>query len=290
MRAVGAWVLSMIALAVPARAQTVVPDPAVILFAPGSAEVTSEARNALLGFLRPPRPPGFRGQCLRGHADRGPTSEALAHDRARAIAAVMARQGIDPRDIEMEAMGDRLPARLAPPGRAEPMNDRVELSACPGPRLAGVAQARDRALDVAVLPAFVNALAPRVARAMGCTVPDLPRQAMQAPPFICPDGVPAAYVPVLILLRVAGTHRVAVVLEWPRGFGGEEGRWRASAAAGSVLDLFGLPTAPVLAMLAAEPGAARRIDMTAGSLRAEVEAGPGPLRRLRVVPTGADGP
>lgn len=290
MRVLLASLLSVAALASPAPAQPVVPDAAVILFAPGSAEVTADARNALLGFLRPPRPPGFRGQCLRGHADRGPAADALALDRARAVAAVMARQGIDPHDVAIEAMGDRLPARLAPPGRAEPMNDRVELTACPGPRLAGVAEAEARALDVAVLPIFVTALAPRLARAMGCTVPELPRQAIQIPPFACPDGVPAASVPMLTVLRVAGTHRVAVVLEWPGGFGGPEGWWRASAAAGSVLDLFGLPAAPVLAALATEAGAARRIDVTAGNLRAEVEAGPGPMRRLRVVPTNADGP
>ncbi len=289
MRILLAWLLLALA-APPSRAQGYVPDGAVILFAPGSAVVTPEARDVLLGFLRPPRPPGFRGHCLRGHADRGLDAEALAFARARSVAAVMARQGVDAADVAVESAGDRTPARLAPPGRPEPMNDRVELAPCPGPRLAGVAEAEARALDAAVLPAFVTALAPRIARAMGCSVPELWRGVIEAPPLLCPAEVPASAVPVLTVLRVAGTQRVAVVLDWPGGIGEGDAWWRASAAAGAVLDLFGLPVAPVLAALAAEPGAARRLDVTAGGLRAEVEAGPGPLRRLRVVPTVADGP
>ncbi len=291
MRVMLAVLLGMLALATaPARAQGYVPDGAVMLFAPGSAIVTPEARDVLLAFLRPPRPPGFRGHCLRGHADHGPGAEALALARAWAVVAVMRRQGVDTADVALEAAGDRTPARLAPAGRAEPMNDRVELRPCPGPRLSGVAEAEARALDAAVLPAFVTALAPRIARALGCATPDLWRGAVEAPPFLCPPEVPPSAVPVLTVLRVAGTRRVAVLLEWPGGIGEGEAWWRASAAAGAVLDLFGLPAGPVLAALAAEPGAARRMDVTAGALRAEVEAGPGPLRRMRVVPTGADGP
>ncbi|HWT11029.1 MAG TPA: OmpA family protein [Roseomonas sp.] len=291
MRVLLAGMLGWLALAsAPARAQPYAPDGAVMLFAPGSAVVTPEARDVLLAFLRPPRPPGFRGHCLRGHADRGPGAEALALARARAVVAVMARQGVDPADVAVDAAGDRSPARLAPPGRAEPMNDRVEMRPCPGPRLAGVAEAEARALDAGVLPAFVTALAPRIARALGCPEPALWRGAMEAPPLLCPAEVPPAAVPVLTVLRVAGTRRVAVVLEWPGGIGEGEAWWRASAAAGAVLDLFGLPPGPVLAALAAGPGAARRADVTAGAMRAEVEAGPGLLRRMRVVPVDGDAP
>ncbi|MBR0651443.1 hypothetical protein GXW78_17365 [Roseomonas terrae] len=289
MRIGPAVLLGVLALALPAQGQAV-PDGAVMLFAPGSAVVTPEARDVVLGFLRPPRPAGFRGHCLRGHADHGPRAEALALARVRAVAAVMARQGVDPADVAIEASGDRMPARLAPAGRAEPMNDRVELAPCPGPRLAGVAEAEARALDAAVLPAFVTALAPRVARALGCSVPEIARTALEPPPFLCPPEVPPDAVPVLTVLRVTGTRRVAAVLEWPAGIGEGEARWRASAAAGAVLDLFGLPADGVLATLAAEPGAARRMEVSAGGLRAEAEAGPGPLRRMRVVPVGGEGP
>ncbi|MEO3472804.1 hypothetical protein AAFN86_13120 [Roseomonas sp. CAU 1739] len=289
-RILPAILLGMTVLAMPARGQLFVPDGAVILFAPGSAEVTVDARNALLGFLRPPRPPGFRGQCLRGHADRGPGAEALALARAQAIAGVMARQGIDPRDVALDAVGDRVPAKLAAPGLAEPMNDRVELRPCPGPRLAGVAEAEALALDVAVLPGFIAALAPLVARALGCAEPELWRGAIEVPPFQCPTAVPASAVPVLTVQRVAGGRRVAVVLAWPTGPGDGEAWWRAAAAAGAVLDLFGLPVGPVLTALAAGPGEAPVVEVSARGLRAEVEAGPGLLMRLRVVTADADDP
>lgn len=290
MRVLPIVLLVVAVLAMPARAQLPVPDAAVILFAPGSAEMTPEARDALLGFLRPPRPAGFRGQCLRGHADRGPGAEALALARARAVAVVMLRQGIDAGDVAMEAVGDRVPARLAPPGRAEPMNDRVELHPCPGPRLAGVAEAEARALDVAVLPGFVAALAPLVARTLGCAEPELWRGATEVPPFRCPAEVPAAAVPVLTVHRVAGGRRVAVVLEWPVGLGEGQAWWRGAAAAGAVLDLFGLPVGPVLAALGSGPAIGQRIEVSARGLRAGVEAGPGLLLRLRVVTAGADDP
>jgi len=151
MTSLPAGMLGVVALAPLAGAQGFVPERTSVLFAPGSAEVTVEARDVVLGFLRPPRPAGFAGHCLRGHADRGLGAEALALARARAIAAVMARQGVDPADVEVSAAGDRVPVRLAPPGRAEPMNDRVEMIPCPGPRLAGVAEAEARALDAPVV-------------------------------------------------------------------------------------------------------------------------------------------
>ncbi|MBP0464865.1 OmpA family protein [Roseomonas sp. PWR1] len=282
---------AMLVLALaPARATEFAPGTTSMLFAPGSAEITPEARDALLGFLRPPRPPAFRGHCLTGHADRGPAAEALARARAEAVAAMMARQGVDPADIAVAAMGDRMPARLAPPGRAEPMNDRLELTPCPGPRLAGVAEAEALALDAAVVPPFVAAIAPMVARAVGCAEPAVPRGALATPPFACPAEVPPDAVPVLVVLRVAGTRRVMVALDWPAGFGSDQAQRRGLAAAGAVLDLFGLPVALPLAVLAAEPGAARRAEVSARGFRAEVEAGPGAARRLRLVPIGGDGP
>jgi hypothetical protein len=215
---------------------------------------------------------------------------ALARGRAEAVAAMMLRQGVDPADIAIEARGDRVPARLAPPGRAEPMNDRVELTPCPGPRLAGVIDAQERALDAAMVPPFVAALAPMVARALGCAEPAVPRGALVPPPFACPADVPPRAVPRLSVLRAAGTRRVMVALDWPDGFGGAAGRDRALAAAGAVLDLFGLAVAPALAVLAAEPGAGRHAEVQARGFRAEAEAGPGEARRLRVVPIGGDGP
>lgn len=271
----------------PARAADFAPGTTSMLFAPGSAEITPEARDALLGFLRPPRPAGFPGHCLVGHADRGTDADALARARAEAVAAMMLRQGIDPGDIALDARGDRVPARLAPPGRAEAMNDRVELTPCPGPRLAGVAEAQERALDAAVVPPFVAAIAPMVARALGCAEPVVPRGALAPPPFDCAADVA---VPRLSVLRMAGTRRVMVALDWPRGFDGDEARRRALAAAGAVLDLFGLPVAAPLAVLAAERGAARHAEVAARGFRAEAEAGPGAARRLRLVPTGGDGP
>ncbi|MBR0684230.1 OmpA family protein [Roseomonas eburnea] len=292
MRGLLAGMLGLLALAAaPARAQGFPPDGAVILFAPGSAEIGQAGRDVVLAFLRPPRPPGFRGHCLRGHADRGAGAQALSLERARAVAAMMARQGVDPADVVVEAAGDLAPARLAPPGRTEPMNDRVELVPCPGPRLAGMAEAEARALDAAVVPAFVTALAPRIARAMGCAVPQMPRWALVAPPFACPAEVPPQAVPALTVRRVDGSRRVAVTLEWPAGIPAGEARQVAAAAAGAVLDLFGhAPAAPVLAALAAEAGAARHLAFLAGASRAEVEAGPGEVRRLRVVAGGGDGP
>jgi hypothetical protein len=93
-------------------------------------------------------------------------------------------------------------------------------------------------------------------------------------------------VPALSVLRIAGTRRVAVLLEWRGGAGAG---WNAPAAA--VLDLFGhAPADPVLAALTAPDGAARRHEFLAGGVRAEVEIGPGALRRLRVVPLGKDAP
>jgi hypothetical protein len=278
----GMLVLSALAGA-PARAQGYVPDGTVMLFAPGSAAISQEARDALLAFLRPRRPPEFRGHCIVGHADRGPGAEALSLARAHAVAAMMLRQRVDPADIAVAAQGDVAPARLAPAGRAEAMNDRVELLPCPGPRLAGMAEAEARALDAAVLPAFVAALASRLARALGCAEPEVPRGALAVPALECPEA------PVLTVLRLAGTRRVAVTLEWPAGFATTADGWRAAAAA--VLDLFGhAPAGPVLAALASGAGTARRMEFLAGGVRAEVEAGPGALRRLRVVPAAGDGP
>ncbi|WP_198378606.1 hypothetical protein, partial [Neoroseomonas rubea] len=73
MRLLVAGIVSALAVPGPAaRATDFAPGTTTMLFAPGSAEVTPEARDALLGFLRPPRPPAFRGHCLAGHADRGP--------------------------------------------------------------------------------------------------------------------------------------------------------------------------------------------------------------------------
>jgi len=281
MRSLLAGLLGVVALALPARAEGFVPASATVLFPPGSAEVSPAARDVVLAFLRPPRPPGFRGHCLRGHADRGPGAEALSLARVRAVAAVMARQGVDPADVSLEAMGDRAPARLAPPGRAEPMNDRVEMTPCPGPRLAGVAETAEGALDAAILPAFVAALVPRLARALGCPEPEVPRGAQTAPPLACGPEVPAAAVPALSVRRVAGTRHVMVVLDWPLGL--PAGDVRATAAAGAVLDLFGLPPGPLLAALAAAPEAGRA-EAVARGMRAEVEAGPGLRRRLRVAP------
>ena len=284
MRSAWAGMLGLLAATgLPAPAPAYAPIGTVMLFAPGSAEISQEARDALLAFLRPARPPEFRGHCLTGHADRDPGAAALSLARVRAVAAMMQRQGVDPRDIATESRGDAQPVRLSPPGQAEPMNDRVELFPCPGPRLAGVAEAQARALDAVVVPAYVAALAPRVARALGCPEPEVPRGALAPPPFACPPGT---RVPVLSVLRIAGTRRVAVLLEWPDGPG--EG-WNAPAAA--VLDLFGhAPAAPVLAALAGGEGGARRTEVLAGGVRAEVETGPGALRRLRVVPQGKDAP
>lgn len=284
MRSAWAGMLGLFAAAaMAAPAPAYAPIGTVMLFAPGSAEISQEARDALLAFLRPPRPPEFRGHCLTGHADRDPQAAALSLARVRAVAAMMQRQGVDPRDIATESRGDAQPVRLTAAGQAEPMNDRVELSPCPGPRLAGVAEAEARALDAVVVPAFVAALAPRVARALGCPEPEVPRGALVPPPFACPPGT---RVPALRVLRIAGTRRVAVILEWPDGPGAG---WNAPAAA--VLDLFGhAPAAPVLAALAAGDGAARRTEFLAGGVRAEVETGPGALRRLRVVPQGKDAP
>ncbi|MBR0673676.1 hypothetical protein, partial [Neoroseomonas soli] len=63
-----------------------------------------------------------------------------------------------------------------------------------------------------------------------------------------------------------------------------QGRRVAAAAAGAVLDLFGhAPAGPVLAALMAEDGAARRVGFLANGVPAEVEAGPGAARRLRVL-------
>ena len=291
MRGVLAGLMALLALAAPARAEGYVPDGAVMLFAPGSAEIDQAARDALLAFLRPPRPAEFRGHCLRGYADRGPEAQALSLARVQAVAAMMARQGVDPADIALDAVGDRAPARLAPPGQAESMNDRVDLAPCPGPRLAGVAEAEARALDAAVVPAFVAALAPRLARAMGCAEPEVPRGALAVPPFVCPPGVPAGAVPSVTVLRVAGSRRVAVALDWPAGLQDGEARGIARAAAASLLDLFGhAPAASVLAALDAGDGAVRRAEFLARGVRAEVEAGPGALRRLRVVPSAGDGP
>lgn len=281
--ALAAMALGLVAAGAPAAGQEFSPLGTVMLFAPGSAAISQEARDALLAFLRPPRPPEFRGHCLAGHADAGPGAAALSEARVRAVAGMMQRQGVDARDIAAEARGDAQPVRLSPPGQAEPMNDRVELFPCPGPRLAGVAEAEARAMDAVVVPAFVAALAPRVARALGCPEPEVPRGALVPPPVACPPGV---VVPGLSVLRVAGTRRVAVILEWREGLGGA-----FPAPAAAVLDLFGhAPAEPVLAALAAPDGAARRAEFVAGGVRAEVEAGPGALRRLRVVPQGRDGP
>lgn len=282
MRSALAGIVGLLAAAVgPAAAQNFAPLGTVMLFRPGSSEITPEARDALLAFLRPPRPPEFRGHCLTGHADRDPGAAALAQARVHAVAAMMRRQGVDARDIAIEARGDAQPVRLNPPGQAEPMNDRVELFPCPGPRLAGDAEAEARAMDAVVVPAYVAALAPRVARAMGCPEPEVPRGALVPPPFDC---APGANVPALSVLRIAGTRRVAITLEWRAG---PASGWNAPAAA--VLDLFGhAPVAPVLAALSAPDGAARRHEFIAGGVRAEVETGPGALRRLRVVPQGKD--
>ncbi len=273
----------VVAAAAPAAAQDYAPVGTVMLFAPGRAEISQEARDALLAFLRPPRPPEFRGHCLTGHADRDAAAAALSLARVRAVAAMMLRQGVDARDIATESHGDAHPVRLAPAGQAEPMNDRVHLFPCPGPRLAGVAEAEARAMDTAVVPAFMAALAPLVARSLGCPEPEVPRGALVPPPFACPAGVA---VPGLSVLRIAGTRRVAVILEWRDGV---RAGWNAPAAA--VLDLFGhAPAAPVLAALGAGDGAARRSEFLAGGVRAEVETGPGAQRRLRVVPQAGDGP
>lgn len=272
----------------PARAPAFVPEGTVMLFAPGSAEISQAARDALLAFLRPPRPAPFRGHCIVAHADRGPDAAALSRARAEAVAAMMGRQGVSRADIAIEVRGDASPARLAAPGATEPMNDRVELAPCPGPRLAGVAEATAIALDAAVVPPYVAALTPMIARAVGCAAPDLPRGALAPPSLACPAEVPPAAVPVVTVLRMDGSRRVAVTLEWPDGIGAAPDR--ARAAAGAVLDLFGFVPAPVLAVLGTDAGAARRTDFTAPGFRAEVEAGPGALRRLRIVPTRGDGP
>lgn len=273
----------VVAAAGPAAAQHYAPSGTIMLFQAGSDAISQEARDALLAFLRPPRPPEFRGQCVTGHADRDADAAALSLARARAVAAMMVRQGVDPRDIAVEAHGDAHPARLAPAGLAEPMNDRVHLFPCPGPRLAGVAEAEARAMDAVVVPAFMAALAPLVARSLGCPEPEVPRGALVSPRLDCAPGM---VVPALSVLRVAGSRRVAVILEWRDG---APGGWNAPAAA--VLDLFGhAPAAPVLAALATGDGAARRAEFLAGGVRAEVETGPGGLRRLRVVPQAGDGP
>jgi hypothetical protein len=151
-----------------------------------------------------------------------------------------------------------------------------------------VAAAEAIVLDAAIVPTHVAAMASLIARALGCAAPEMPRGALAVPPFACPAEVPPAAVPAVTVLRMEGARRVAVTLEWPAGFGAAPDR--ARAAAGAVLDLFGFAPGPVLAALGTEAGAARRLDFAAPGLRAEVEAGPGLLRRLRIVPTRGDGP
>lgn len=286
MRGVPFGLACLLALAgAPARAADFVPLGTVMLFPPGSAVIEPAARNALLGYLRPPRPPGLRGHCLRGHADRGPDPQALSLARARAVAAMLARQGVDPADVALDALGDSAPVRLSPPGQPEPMNDRVELIPCPGPRLAGVPAAEDLALDAATLPGAIAVVAPRVARAIGCIEPVMPGGMLSVPRLDCPEGVPHEAVPALTVRRLAGTRRIAVTLEWPAGLPAGEAGERAVAAAEAMLRMYGhVPAAPVLAALVALAGAAPLTAFDAGPSRAEVEAGPGPLRRLRLVP------
>lgn len=284
-----AGLAGLLALAgAPARAADFVPATTVMLFAPGSAEIDAAARDALLGFLRPPRPPLFHGQCVVAHADRGAGAAALSRRRAEAVAGMMTRQGVDRADIELLVQGDAVPAKLAPPGRAEPMNDRVELTPCPGPRLAGSTEAEARALDAAVVPGYVAGLAPRLARALGCRPPELPRGALEVQQPDCPAEVSPAAIPEVTVRRIEGTRRVVVVLDWPAGLGGTEDRPAALAAAGAVLDLFGIAAAPVLASLTSDPGPEGRAEFAASGARAEVEAGPGPVRRLRVFPSGGE--
>lgn len=272
----------LVVAAASVRAQDVIPDGAVVLFAPGSAEVTPAARDIILAFLRPPRPRGFRGHCLDGHADRGAGAEGLALARAEAVAAVMLRQGVDRADIAIAVQGDRAPVRLAVPGVAEPMNDRVAMRPCPGPRLAGDAAAEARALDAAILPGHVAAVSVGIARVLGCAAPELPRWAWEVPPLLCPADLPPDAVPQVTVRRAGRALGVKVVLEWPAGIGGGEAQRRARAAAAVVLDIFGVPPAALLAALPAGEA-----EITAGGMQAVVEAGPGALRRLRLAPAGA---
>lgn len=289
MRGGTAVLMGVLALAVwPWRAPAYVPENAVMLFAPGSAEISQAARDALLAFLRPPRPGPFRGQCIVAHADRGPGAAALARARADAVAAMMTRQGVNRADIAIEARGDASPAKLAAPGAAEPMNDRVELAPCPGPRLAGVAAAEAIVLDAAIVPTHVAAMASMIARALGCQAPEVPRDALALPAFDCPPEVPPQAVPAVTVARVDGSRRIAVTLEWPAGIGAAPDR--ARAAAGAVLDHFGLAPGTALAALGGGAAAGSRLDIPGRGLRAEVAAGPGALRRLRIVPTEPEGP
>ena len=76
------------------------------------------------------------------------------------------------------------------------------------------------------------------------------------------------------------------MLEWPAGIGDGEAWRRGAAAAGAVVDLFGLPVGPVLAALRAT----RPAEVSARGLRAEVATGPGLLLRLRVVTADAADP
>ena len=88
----------------------------MMLFAAGQCDHQPEARDALLAFLRPPRPPEFRGHCLTGHADRDPGAAALSLARVRAVAAMMLRQGVDA--ARHRDRGARRRAARAPgPGR-----------------------------------------------------------------------------------------------------------------------------------------------------------------------------
>ena len=138
-------------------------------------------------------------------------------------------------------------------------------------------------MDAAVVPAFVAALAPLVARSLGCRGAGGAARRAGAAALRLPGRRGGA-----------GAERAARRGHAARG--GDPGMadgpgagWNAPAAA--VLDLFGhAPAAPVLAALAAGDGAARRSEFLAGGVRAEVEIGPGALRRPARGAAGGGGP
>lgn len=103
-------------------------DLVFVRFAAGSAALDTEARRAIAGLAA--RSPATSQLRLAGHADPGGESRQdlnLAERRARAVHAALLAAGVAPARITFANYGDAWPRVGTAPGRAEPLNRRVEI-------------------------------------------------------------------------------------------------------------------------------------------------------------------
>lgn len=111
-------------------ARPALPEPFLLYFQSGGAELTAESRALLTRILERARARTAVDLSVIGHTDtqgRADANEALGLKRASAIAELLRRQGLDA-IISIESHGERNPLVPTPDETPEPRNRRVEIT------------------------------------------------------------------------------------------------------------------------------------------------------------------